>query len=186
MSRPRKQVRPEKEAIVAEIKADLDRTSFVLMTDFTGLNMARTLDLRSRLRKAGGRYRVVRNRLLRQAARDPAMTDAVRDLAGATGMVTGEGDGIEVARALLGFVKENERPVVKGGVFDGRAIGPQDVRALGDLPTKPVLQSMLLGVLSAPMTQLAGVLQQKVSSLVYVLKAVEEKKAGASAAPTEA
>ena len=184
MSREQMRIRPEKESLLEEIKETVRDSSYVWVADFTGLDMAATTELRCRLRNAGATYRVVRNRLLQKAAESPELTEAARALTGATALVTGEGDGVEVARALLGFIKENERPALKTSVFDGAVLAPEDVRALGDLPAMPVLQAMLAGVLAAPMTRLAGVLHQKVSSLVYVLKAVEEKKqAAGSAAP---
>lgn len=186
MSSKPENIRPEKLAMVEEIRANVDGAPFVFMTDFTGLDMAETTELRSRLRKAGGRFRVVRNRLLRQAASEAALAGLARDLTGATAVITGDGDVAEVAKTLNQFLKEHERPIIKGGVFEGQALDSAEVRAIGDLPPKPVLQSMLLGVLTAPMTQLAGVLKQKVSTLVYVLKAVEEKKQGAAAASAEA
>ena len=65
---------------------------------------------------------------------------------------------------------------IKRGLFDGRVLSPADVDTLINLPSRPVLLSMLVGTVAAPMTQLAGVFKQKVASLVYVIKAVQEKK----------
>ena len=63
-----------------------------------------------------------------------------------------------------------------GGFVEGKAVSAQDVVALAKLPSKDVLRAMLLGTLQAPCTQLVGVMNQKVASLVYVLSAVKDKK----------
>ena len=65
---------------------------------------------------------------------------------------------------------------IKMGLLDGRVLSPADVDMMSKLPARPVLFSMLVGVIAAPMIQLAGVFKQKTASLVYVLKAVQEKK----------
>ena len=173
-----RKVRPEKAAMADEFRAWVEGSDYIFLADNLGLGMARTTALRARLRKVGGRYRVVRNRLFRRAFSEVAGA-APGDLLGPTAVVVGQGDAAEVARALLDFVKEHDRPAVKAGVIEGRRLDAADVKALGSLPVKPVLQAMLVGTLAAPMTRLAGVLQQKVASLVYVLKAVEEKTSGA-------
>ncbi len=174
-----RKARPEKTAMVAEFRSLIEGSGFLFLADNRGMGMARTAELRTRLRSAGGRYRVVRNRLFRRAADEAGCGVLVEGLGGATAVVAGEGDGVEAARALLGFVKEHERPVVKAGFVEGRRIEAEEVKALGSLPAKPVMQAMLVGTLAAPMRQLAGALHQKAASIVYVLKAIEEKKAGA-------
>jgi len=65
---------------------------------------------------------------------------------------------------------------IRRGVFEGRLLSREDIDALVKLPGRPVLYAMVLGTMAAPMTQLVGVMVQKVSSLLYVLKAAQEKK----------
>ena len=83
---------------------------------------------------------------------------------------------VEVAKVIRKFTAENKKPVIKGGFLEGKQISGAEVADLAKLPAKEVLQAMLLGTLQAPCTQLAGVLHQKVASLVYVLDAVKTKK----------
>lgn len=169
-----KKIRPEKESVVREIGTRVASAKYVFLVDYTGMNSGRTIELRRRMRKCGARYQVVPNRLFKQATKGGV--DHGVQLAGPTAMIVGEGDVVETAKTLLAFVKEAEKPVVKGGAVEGKLIGADQIKALASLPAKPVLQAMLLGTLQAPMRNLAGVLGQKLASLVYVLKAVQEKK----------
>ena len=175
-----KRVRPEKQAQLEEIRDRVAASPYVLLADYTGLNSGMTSDLRGRLRKAGARMQVVPNRLFRKAVQ--AQGEALQEfLKGSTAMVTGGGDVVEIAKTLFQFHKENKMPVLKAGAFEGRVLTAEDVAALAALPPKPVLQAMFLGTLVAPMSGLVGVLQQKLASLVYVLKAVQDKKQAAGA-----
>lgn len=180
MSGEAKQVRPEKQAIVAEFETRLKNAEYLFFADYTGLSMAMTDDLRGRLRKSGARLQVVRNRLLRQAARRQGLTALDVDIAGPTAVVAGRGDVVEAAKVLTGFIKEKDKPVLKLGYLEGSLLSVADVQALASLPAKPVLQAKLLGTLAAPMSRLVGVMQQKMSSLLYVLKAAQEQKGSGS------
>lgn len=177
-----KKIRPEKDSVVREIGSRVAAARFVFLVDYTGMNSTRTVEMRRRMRKCGARYQVVPNRLFRQA--NKGGIDYGPQLAGPTAMIVGEGDVVETAKVLTGFVKEFDKPVLKGGALEGRIISAAQVKALASLPAKPVLQAMMLGTLQAPMRNLVGVFSQKLASLVYVLKAAQEKKekAGAPAA----
>ena len=90
-------------------------------------------------------------------------------------MIYGSGDAVEVAKTIRTFAKENAKPAIRGGV-DGKCINADEVVELAKLPAKETLQAMLVGTLQAPMSQLVGVMNNKVSSLVYVLDAARAKK----------
>jgi len=78
------------------------------------------------------------------------------------------------------FVKAYDKAAIKGACLDGKALGKADVDALTKVPPREVMLAMFVGTLAAPMMQLVGVFNQKVLSLLYVLKAVEEKKSKAA------
>ncbi len=176
MNAESKKIRPEKQAIVREIKDKVARSEFIFITDSSGLNMEKTTELKTQLRELQSEFHVVRNRLFKKAVDEEQSLKMDAALKGATGVVTGEGDVSAVAKVLKKFHKENAMLAVKAGSFEGELLSAADVIALADMPPKPVLQAMLLGVLIAPMTQLAGVLNQKAASLLYVLNAIIEKK----------
>jgi large subunit ribosomal protein L10 len=174
MATQKQRVRPEKQAIVAEIRDRLARSEVVFLADNFGMNLEQTVGLKKKLRKAGGRFQVVPNGLLVRAASDvdPAFT---ANLTGATAAIFGT-DPVEMAKAVSEFQKQSEKLEIKRVLMERKVHPTSVVRTLAALPDKPVLRAHLLGTLMAPARGLAGVLYQKLSSLVYVLQAVREKR----------
>ncbi len=167
-----KGMRPEKTAMAVEIEERVAGALYMILADYNGMNMTMINDLKKTLRENGASYNVVNNRMLNRAL----PTDASALLKGQTSMIYGEGDVVEVAKVIKKFTAKNKKPLIKGGFVEGKPVNAQDVVELSKLPSKDVLRAMLLGTLLAPATQLAGVFNQKVSTLVYVLNAVKEKK----------
>jgi large subunit ribosomal protein L10 len=171
-------VRPEKKAIIEEIRVRLDGTSYVLLADCRGLKSAQLTELRRRLRRMDARLQVVSNSLLDLAAKERGW-ELQRFLDGPTAMVVGKSEVTEVAKVLAAFTDANGGlPKVKGGILDASPLSAADFVALSKMESRDVLLSKLVGVIAAPATRLAGVLNQKLQSLVFVLKAIETKKAG--------
>lgn len=170
-------MRPEKASILEEVRTKLSRSSFFILTDYRGLTVNKANDLRRRLRAQKASLQVVPNSQFRLAARAvgfPALED--RMLKGPSAMIYGEGDAVAVAKVLKDFIKENEKPVVKLGGLQGRLLTREEVESLAAMPPKEVLRAQVVGTMAAPMSRLVGALQQKVASVLYVLKAYAEKK----------
>lgn len=176
-----KTYRPEKEAIVEEIRRDVTGSAFVFLADFKGVPVSRATELRRRLRPVRARVQVVPNRLFLKAVEGSPAAGLKPALRGSTAMIFGAGDPVETAKVLTAFTKETQLVAAKGGVLEGSVLSAADVAALAALPSKQTLQGMLVGALVAPLQSLVGVLNQKLASLIYVLKAVEEKKAKSAA-----
>ena len=169
-------MRPEKETMVDEIRGKVDGKVFVILADYRGLDVAKTTDLRSRLRGASAEYSVVKNRLLRRITSDLELDALDAGIKGPTAVVTGEGDVVEVAKILRAFIKEHDKPVIKMGAFSGAVLSAEDLEKLASLPPRVELLGRAVGTIAAPLTQFVGVLNQKVCSLLYVLQAVRDKK----------
>ena len=167
-----KDIRPEKKSIAAELEERVSGALYMILTDYTGMDMPQTNELKQSLRDKKASFNVINNRMLNRTLE----TDASDLLKGQTAMIYGSGDVVEVAKIIKKFTAANQKPTIKGGFLEGKAISAEDVVELAKLPAKEVLQAMLLGTLQAPCTQLVGVMHQKVSSLVYVLDAVKTKK----------
>jgi large subunit ribosomal protein L10 len=167
-----KGIRPEKESITAELNERVSGALYMILADYTGMDMPQTVELKKNLRERGAAFNVVNNRMLNRVLEGRA-ADLLR---GQTAMIHGEGDVVEVAKVIRKFTAKNKKPVIKGGYLEGKAISGAEVDELAKLPAKEILQAMLLGTLQAPCSQLVGVMHQKVSSLVYVLDAVKTKK----------
>src|SRR5919204_1244663 len=117
--------RTEKEQLVAELSEKIKGAKALYYTDFTGLNVKRMTELRRRLRKAGVEYVVIKNTLALRAVNQSGLTGTV--LKGPTGLVVSK-DPITAAKVLSDFAREFEqKPQVKGGVLDGKAIDTAQV-----------------------------------------------------------
>ena len=170
-------MRLEKQSIVKEIQTQLEASNYVLVTAYRGLKVAGFAELRRRLAPEKTRLQVVRNAFLRIAADQCGKGDVMSFVEGPVAIVTG-GDVTRVAKVLRTYARENVALKVCGGIFESAPLTPEGVEQLADIPSREVLYSQLVGTLAAPMQQLVGVLSQKLLSIVYVLKAIGEKKQG--------
>jgi large subunit ribosomal protein L10 len=180
--------RPEKVAVVDEVKQKLAETDGAMLTEYRGLDVRALAELRRALRDAGGEYKIYKNTLVRLAARDAGLE--IDDLlTGPTAIAfVGEradgsaGDVAAVAKALKEFAKTNDALVIKGGVVDDQLLSADDLKALAELPSRDVLLSMLAGALQAPMAKFAGLLAAVPRDFAYGLQALIEKGGGPNAA----
>lgn len=170
MSTDNKNIRPEKKAMYNEVQESVSGALYMILADYTGMSMPDTTEFKKQLRDADAKVKVVKNRMLQIIAED------LGTVSGPTAMVFGDGDVVEVAKILKKFSAGKNIPVLKGGLLEGAVLSAEDVVALAKLPGKKELQAKLVGTLAAPMTQVVGVMNQKVCSLLYVLNAVREKK----------
>jgi large subunit ribosomal protein L10 len=172
-------MRPEKATIVEDLSTRLNQSTFLIVTEYTGMNVLQFSELRIRLAGAGAQCRVVKNTFLRKAAAQVGYPDLVDNLSGQTAIVTGESDVCAAAKILKGFSTEFQKPAVKIGVLDKAIISKEQIRALADLPPKPILQSQLLGVLKSPLQKLVMLLNEPGASLARLLKARLDKESAA-------
>ncbi len=174
-------MRPEKESIIAEVKELLESTGFVFLVDYRGLTVDQLAELRGKLREFDSSMTVVKNTMLGHASKAAGGPDMTGLLDGPTAMVCGTGDASATAKALTAFMREAKLPVLKGGQLGQQLLSVDDVEAIAKIPPREVLYGQLVGTIAAPLSQLVGVMNQKVLSLLYVLKAVEDKKKEESA-----
>jgi large subunit ribosomal protein L10 len=131
----------------------------LFVTDFSGLNVLKLTELRRRLRASGARYVVVKNTLAQRALAANKIAELDGHLTGATGFVLAGEDPMAAAKVLGEFTKENERPTVKGGWLDGRAVEPAYVKRLGEIPSREVLLGQFAGGLNGILYQMVGALE---------------------------
>ncbi|MEX2659929.1 MAG: 50S ribosomal protein L10 [Acidimicrobiales bacterium] len=164
--------RPEKVAVVNEVKGRLQASSAALLTEYRGLKVSELAELRGALTKAGGDFKVYKNTLVRFAVRDLGVDIDEALLIGPTAIAFVEGDAAAVAKALRDFARTNPNLVVKGGLLGGAALSADDARALADLPPREVVLARLAGGLAAPLVGFAGLLQALPRNLAYGIKAL--------------
>jgi large subunit ribosomal protein L10 len=173
--------RPEKVAVVDEVRTRLSNARAAILTEYRGLKVGEIAALRRALRDAGGEYKIYKNTLVRFAARDLGLTDLVSLLEGPTAIAFVDGDAATVARALRDYARINPNLVLKGGVLGDRVIGAADAGALAELPPREQLLARFAGGLAAPLQQLAGLLQALPRNFAYGLRALVDKAGGAPA-----
>jgi len=169
----------EKATIVAELTDKLRSATSVYVTDFTGLNVAQVSDLRRKLRKAGVEYVVIKNTLARRALSGATVSGLDDHLKGSTALALGK-EASTAAKVLTDFAREHQKPQVKGGVVDGRAVTPAQIKRLASLPPRDVLLAELGAAMQAPMAGFLGALQALLSNFAGALEALKTQREGAA------
>ena len=175
--------RPEKVAVVDEVRERMDASDGALLTEYRGLTVAELAELRRELVAAGGDYKVYKNTLVRLAVADTPREGISELLTGPTAIAFVEGDVSAVAKALRDFARANPNLVVKGGIVGEGILSASDMAQLADLPSRDVLLAQFAGALSAPMQQLAGLIQALPRNLAYGLSALLEQRQADQPAP---
>jgi len=170
----------QKQEHVAALTQQLAGAPTIYVTDFTGLDVAHITDLRRRLRAVGVEYVVVKNTLARRALTEKQLKDGGLEsfLAGPTALVLAGADPVGAAKVLTDFAREFEKPSIKVGLVEGKAVTQAQVKHLAALPSKPQLLAQLGGALQAPMAGFLGVLNGLLYSMVGALEALKTKRAG--------
>jgi large subunit ribosomal protein L10 len=177
--------RAEKIAVVDEVRQRLGDASGAVVTEYRGLTVAELAELRRSLAAAGGDYKVYKNTLVKLAIGGSEHESLAELLSGPTAIAFVHGDVSAVAKALREFSRTYPSLVIKGGLLDGASLSPAQLAALADLPSREVLLARFAGALSAPLTQLAGLLQALPRNLAYGLSALVDQRGGAPAEPPE-
>jgi large subunit ribosomal protein L10 len=183
--------RPEKVAVVDEVRERLDSTSAALLTEYRGLDVTAISDLRRALRQVGGEYKIYKNTLVRFAARDLGL-ELEELLTGPTAIAFitekpdgSPGDAVDVAKALRDFARTNPSLVVKGGVLGTKPLTADEAKALAEVEPREVLLAKLAGALAAPMVQLAGLLEALPRNFAYGLQALIDQQGGVPDEPAD-
>jgi large subunit ribosomal protein L10 len=144
---------------VAALTDRLKDSKNIYVTDFTGLSVGKITELRRKLRAAGARYVVVKNTLAQRALAANAIRELDDHLAGPTGLVLAGTDPLAAAKVLGEFAKENQKPQVRIGLVDGKAVHPAYVKRLGELPGREALLGQFAGCLNGVLYQMVGALE---------------------------
>jgi large subunit ribosomal protein L10 len=183
--------RPEKVAVVTEVRQRLDGSEAAILTEYRGLSTREMAALRQALTAAGGDYKIYKNTLVKLAIAGGPHQPLESLLQGPTAIAFVSGEVSAVAKALRDYARTNPNLIVKGGLHGEGFLSAQDLGVLADLPSRDVLLARLAGAIAAPMQQMAGLLQALPRSLAYGLSALLDQLGGApaeeaTAAPAEA
>ncbi len=149
-----------KKKVVQEIVEQFKNSKGIVFVDYRGISVAQDTQLRRNFRKEGVSYKVYKNRLVVKALEQLGITNYDASLLEGTTSVAFSADEVAPAKIFATAMKEYKKMDFKFGIIDGKIVSKEEVVALSKLPTKPVLISMLLGMLQAPVAGLARALNE--------------------------
>jgi len=146
--------RSDKEAAVAELTEDFRTSSATVLTEYRGLTVTSMKELRRSL-GTDTKYSVVKNTLTKIAAKAAGVDLSDDLLVGPSAVAFIKGDPIDAAKSLKNFQKEHPLLIIKGGVFEGKAVSTAEIMKLADLESREVLLSKLAGAMKGTMAKAA-------------------------------
>ncbi len=169
-------LRAEKEQIVADLTTELGGAASILLTDLSGMDVETMNGLRAEFRKAGVKYQVAKNTLVKLAVKGTPAEAMGEMLAGPTALAWHPEEPSLPAKIVKDFLKDNKNFTVKGGYIDGDAIPGEDaVKTLADMPSKDQLRAQLLGLIKQVPGKFLALLITPQRQFLAVLKAYEDK-----------
>jgi len=170
----------QKQAVVAEVAAQLSTAQAVIVAEYRGLDVASVTELRSKARASGVYLRVLKNTLVRRAVQGTPFEPLGKQLVGPL-MYGIAKDPVAGAKVLAEFAKGNEQLVIKAGAMPNGVMSAQDIGALAALPGREQLLATLVGTMQAPMAKLVRTLNEVPGKFVRTLAALQEQKEKAAA-----
>jgi len=165
-----------KNDIVKQFSEVFKANPSVVLVEYKGLTVTELEGLRSNLKDADTQFKIVKNTLLKIAAKDTEIEQLSDLLSGPTAIAVCESDPTAAAKVFVKTSKDLPSLVIKGGVVEGNVVGVDEITALSKLPSRLEMIAQLLGALSSPMSNLLGSLTQMQTKLLYALEAVKDTK----------
>lgn len=169
-------LRAGKVEVVDGLRDVFQDAGVVVVAHYQGLTVPEITDLRRQMRAAGGTFKVTKNRLAKLAL-DGTPYDPMADLFQGPTAIAFSADPVAAPKVLVGYARKNEKVAIIGGSLAGRLLEPRQVRELAELPSLDELRAQLIGVINAPASKLARLLQTPGGQLARVLQARSEQGA---------
>ena len=177
--------RAEKVERVGELKARIEGSDALLLTEYRGLTVSDITELRRSLAEGGARFAVVKNTLMQRAAADASIDELEALLEGPTAVTFVSGDPVAAAKKVVEAAKKFPALILKGAYMDGRVLSADEARSLADLDPREVMLSKVAGMLKSEMSRAAAMFVAAQSRFLSLLEAYKEKVPG-SLEPVEA
>jgi len=169
--------RAKKTEQVERLAAELSSSTTAIVGTFQKLTVSQDFALRTVVRNAGGKYRVVKNKLAARAAQGTAVEAALQGLRGVSSVAYSSGDPVALAKALSEWVKENAEFTFKLAIVDGKVLSVQEIQQLATMPGREEIYAKLLFLISSPAQRLVTVLNAAGRDVAVVLnQAVQQGK----------
>jgi large subunit ribosomal protein L10 len=161
---------------VKELSVKLDKAKAIYFTDYLGLDVVSVTKLRKNFVEKDVEFTVAKNTLIKLAAKEVGISGIDEFLEGPTAIAFSYDDPTGPARVIKEFLKDFDKPSVKGMIFDGEIFTSDQFDKIANLPSKEQLLSKLVGMLNSPMSKLSSVLNSSVSGLLGRLTQLNSKK----------
>jgi large subunit ribosomal protein L10 len=171
--------RAQKAESIEELKGVFAGAGAVVVTHYLGLTVAELTDLRARLRKEGALLKVVKNRLAQKAMNGASGEAGDALFKGPVAIAYGK-DPVSAAKVVVKYAKDNDKFTVVGAVLGKTVLNEEGVKSLATLPSLDQIRGQLLGLINAPATRVAGVLQAPAGQLARVFNAYATKDEAAA------
>lgn len=163
--------RAEKKDLIESMHTSFNEAGIVIVSHYKGITVAQADELRGKVRAAGAKFKVTKNRLTKLALADTTYAPLADMFVGPTAVAIANDDPVGVSKALTEFAKKNESFVILGGALGGQALKVKDIEALAELPSLDQLRAKLVGMIKTPATRIAGVLQAPGGQVARVIGA---------------
>lgn len=166
--------RARKQDEIVDLKNRMESAEIIILTHNTGLDAKSITDLRLKMRQGGVGFKVVKNTLAKIASKGTSGEKIAELFTGPVGMATSQ-DPVAAAKVAYDFAKKNDKLVVVGGVYGDMILDADAVKQLASLPSLDELRSKIIGLIQAPATKIARIMQTPAQLMVGVTKAYAEK-----------
>ena len=169
---------------VTKLAAELESSTSAIVGTFAKLTVSQDYALRKTIREAGGKYRVLKNKLAARASKGTKVEAALQGLKGVSSVAYTSGDPVALTKAISTWVAENAEFTFKLGIVDGKVINIDEIKQLATMPGREELFAKLLFLINSPGQRLATVIAATGRDLAVVVnQAVEQNKFAGAAAP---
>jgi len=167
----------DKKKDLDSLRQDLEGLKNIFVTGYEKLRVDQDFELRKAVRKAGGKYRVIKNNLAEKASEGTPAEQVLKDLRGMTSMAYTAGDPVALAKALTAYAKANPTFTFKAGMVEGRVIDVKAINDLATMPSKEEIFAKLLFLIQAPAQRLVTAMNAVGRNLAVVVdQGVKENK----------
>ncbi len=161
---------------VGTLRRAIDDQKGAVVAEFRGLTVAEITALRKKLRGVNAEFKVVKNTLMRLAAKDTDFGRLDEFFTGPTAVAFTHGDPVALAKAMKEFAGGSPKVRIKAGFFEGRVLSAADVQAMADAPARELLLARLAGGFVSPISRLVQALSGPQRKLAYALNSIHEKQ----------
>lgn len=170
--------RAQKQELISSLKDVFSSTGVVVVAHYSGLSVAEMTNLRTKMREAGGSFKVAKNRLAKLALQG-TQYEAIADLLTGPTAIGYSNDPVAAPKVLATFAKANDKLIILGGGMGATALDAAGVKTLAELPSLDELRAKLLAVIQTPATRIAGVVQAPAAQLARVFGAYAKSEEAA-------